>query len=78
MIGLNIQCSDEQKFFDKKIESMWASTKVAASILGITPNALRIRKHRGQIECRYFGKYLRFNVTYLYSLLREQREERKE
>lgn len=75
---LEIQRSDERMFFDIEIESMWASTKVAASILGISPNALRIRKCRGQIECRYFGKHLRFNVTYIHSLLRDEREERKE
>lgn len=63
--------------FENKIVPMWASTKVAASILGISPNALRIRKCRGEIECRYFGNELRFNVSYLLSLFREQRELRK-
>jgi hypothetical protein len=63
---------------ENKIVPMWASTKVAAGILGITPNALRIRRFRGQIECRFFGNQLRFNVGYLQSLLRETREERKE
>lgn len=57
---------------------MWASTKVAAAILGITPNALRIRKCRGEIECRYFGKQLRFDMSYLQSLFREERKSRKE
>lgn len=52
--------------------STWATTKVAASILGISPNALRIRKCRGEIECRYFGKHLRFDVTYLQSLIRDE------
>lgn len=59
--------------FENRIEPVWTSTKGAALILGISPNALRIRRCRGQIECRYFGKHLRFNVNYLYSLLREQR-----
>lgn len=65
-------------FFDKKIATEWVCTKAAAMILGITPNALRIRKCRGEIECRYFGNQLRFNVTYLLSLFREQRKTRKE
>ena len=78
MSGSQIQSSNEQQIFENKIEPMWASTKVAAAILGITPNALRIRKFRGQIECRYFGNQLRFNVNYIQSLLRETREERKE
>ena len=76
--GLQIQSSNAQQHFENKIEPMWASTKVAAAILGISPNALRIRKCRGQIECRYFGNQLRFNMVYLQSLLRDTREERKE
>ncbi len=64
--------------FENQIVPMWASTKVAASILGISPNALRIRKCRGEIECRYFGNELRFDVSYLLSLFRDQRKLRKE
>lgn len=78
MSGSQVQSSNEQQIFENKIEPMWASTKVAAALLGITPNALRIRKFRGQIECRYFGNQLRFNVNYIQTLLRETREERKE
>jgi hypothetical protein len=83
MDGLKVQGSgqlnnQEPLIFENKIVPMWASTNVAAAILGITPNALRIRKFRGQIECRFFGNQLRFNVGYLQSLLRETREERKE
>ena len=63
-----------KEIFENKIEPMWASTKVAANILGISPNALRIRKCRGQIECRYFGNQLRFDVNYLLSLLRKTPE----
>ncbi len=63
--------------FENNIECTWASTKDAAAILGITPNALRIRKYRGQIEYRYFGKFLRFNVNYLSTLFRYERQDRK-
>lgn len=69
------ETKDRNLFFENKIGPVWASTKVAAAILGISPNALRIRKCRGQIECRYFGNQLRFNVNYLQSLLRETRKE---
>ncbi|MBL7557657.1 MAG: hypothetical protein JNM24_17640 [Bdellovibrionaceae bacterium] len=65
----------DKLFFENKIVPMWASTKVAASMLGISPNALRIRKCRGEIECRYFGNHLRFNVLKLQSYFRENREE---
>ncbi len=64
-----------EKFFENQIVPMWASTKIAAEMLGITPNALRIRKCRGEIECRYFGKHLRFNILHLQSHFREKREE---
>ncbi len=70
-----IDLETDTKFFENQIVPMWASTKVAASMLGISPNALRIRKCRGEIECRYFGKYLRFNVCDLQSHFRLQREE---
>lgn len=60
-------------FFENKIVPIWVSTKVASSILGISPNALRIRKCRGEIECKYFGKELRFSVSYLHSLFLEKR-----
>lgn len=78
-----MKSSDSTEFlgsqlFEKKIATEWISTKDAAAILGITPNALRIRKHRGEVECRYFGTHLRFNVNYLNSLFREERKTRKE
>lgn len=66
------------QLFENKIATEWISTNDAAAILGITPNALRIRKHRGEIECRYFGTQLRFNVNYLNSLFREERKKRKD
>ncbi|MGE3759090.1 MAG: hypothetical protein AB7H97_15110 [Pseudobdellovibrionaceae bacterium] len=66
------------RLFENKIATEWISTKDAAAILGITPNALRIRKCRGEVECRYFGNQLRFNVNYLFSLFREERKTRKE
>ena len=62
-------------FFENQIVPMWISTRIAASILGISPNALRIRKHRGEIQCKYFGKELRFNTKYLLTLLQDQRKD---
>ena len=60
--------------FENRIVPKWVPTKIAASILGISPNALRIRKCRGEIECRYFGKELRFDVSYLESLFLQKRK----
>ena len=70
--------NQENLLFENKIVPMWASTKVAATILGISANALRIRKCRGEVQCRYFGKHLRFDVLYLQSLIRDERTQRKE
>lgn len=70
-----VNLETENRFFENRIVPMWASTKVAAAILGISPNALRIRKCRGEIECRYFGKHLRFDVSRLQTYFRENREE---
>ncbi|RYZ76679.1 MAG: hypothetical protein EOP05_04285 [Proteobacteria bacterium] len=61
------------EFFEKQIDPVWASTKVAAKILDISPNALRIMKCRGKVECRYFGKHLRFEISQLQLLLRKNR-----
>lgn len=76
---MNSKKSEPQgsQFFENKIATEWVCTKTAASILGISPNALRIRKCRGEIECRYFGNQLRFNVNYLLTLFREQRKTKK-
>ena len=64
----------EKLFFENQIVPRWVPTKVAASILGISPNALRIRKCRSEIECKYFGKELRFDVCYLQSLFLHERK----
>lgn len=68
-----VNWKSDKVFFDNQIVPVWASTKVAATMLGITPNALRIRKCRGEIQCRYFGKHLRFDVNQIVSLMRDER-----
>ncbi len=50
------------KFFENQIAREWLSTEDAAYFLSITPNALRIMAHRGQIPVYKFGRRLRFNV----------------
>ena len=66
--------TETNPIFENQIVPVWASTKVAAAMLGISPNALRIRKCRGQIQSRYFGNHLRFNVSELQSHFREERQ----
>ena len=70
--------SKDSMFFENRIATEWISTRDAAAFLGITPNALRIRKCRGEIECRYFGTRPRFNVNYLRSLFSDEPKARKE
>ncbi len=43
------------------------TTKEASSFLGITPNALRIKVHRGQITAEKLDKKLRFKFSSLLS-----------
>lgn len=64
----------EKLLFLNSIVPLWVSTRVAASYLGISPNALRIRKCRGDIECKYFGKELRFDLNYLQTLFSDKRK----
>jgi len=78
MHGTQPPDSQESSIFENQIAPMWVSTKAAAAILGISPNALRIRKCRGQIECRYDRNHLRFNLNYLRSIPRESRREKQE
>ncbi len=76
--SFEIENRNSNQFFENQIVPLWVSTKIAASILGISANALRIRKCRGEIQSKYFGNELRFNVSYLHSLFHDQRKCRKE
>lgn len=48
--------------FLNQIMSDWLSTEEAACFLSLTPNALRIMVHRGQIPVYKFGRRLRFKL----------------
>lgn len=52
----------DTKFFENRIECEWLNTKEAAHFLSITPNALRILVHRGQVPVYKFGRRLRFRL----------------
>lgn len=51
-----------KQFFENQMQREWLSTEEAAYFLSITPNALRIMVHRGQIQVARFGRRLRFRV----------------
>lgn len=54
---------------NKTADENWLTTKKAAAFLGITPNALRIRVHRGQVVAFNLGRHLRFPLASLKMLL---------
>ena len=47
------------------IDEIRLTTKEAADFLGISPNALRIKVHRGQIEAEKLDRKLRFKLSSL-------------
>ena len=48
--------------FENRIEREWLSTEEAAHYFSLSPNALRIMVHRGQITAYKLGRRLRFRV----------------
>jgi excisionase family DNA binding protein len=60
-------------FFDNCIGgNEWLTTDEAARLLSISPNALRIMVHRGQVEVYKFGRRLRFRVTDCLALIKKK------
>lgn len=57
------------QLFLNKIVSEYVPTKLAAGMLGISENALRIKVCRGQIPVLKLGRSLRFRVTEIVGLL---------
>lgn len=49
------------------LDEIRLTTKEAAAFLGISPNALRIRVHRGKIEAEKLDRDLRFTLSSLIS-----------
>ena len=47
------------------LDEIRLTTKEAAAFLGISPNALRIRVHRGKIESEKLDRDLRFKLSNL-------------
>ena len=55
-------CPRDTLFFQNQVQREWLSTDEAACFLSISPNALRIMVHRGQIKAYKFGRRLRFSL----------------
>jgi excisionase family DNA binding protein len=54
--------------FENRIEREWLSTEEAAHFLCLSPNALRIMVHRGQIQVFKIGRRLRFRLKDCHAL----------
>ncbi len=54
--------------FENRIDREWLTTIEAAHVLAISPNALRILVHRGQVRVYKFGRRLRFRLVDLQAL----------
>ncbi len=59
----------EPSFFENLEVGEWLTSAEAARFLGISPNALRIKVCRGEIEFKKLGSRLRFRKCWLNSLL---------
>jgi len=57
------ELENSSSLFENKIVSEYVSTRVAAQILGVSENALRIKVCRGLIPCYKFGRSLRFRIS---------------
>ena len=58
--------------FDNRITSEWIATAAAAAYLKISPNALRIMVHRGQVKAHKLGSRLRFRLRDLRETLQKR------
>jgi excisionase family DNA binding protein len=65
--------SENDKLFDNFIgKNEWLTTDKAAHLLSISPNALRIMVHRGQIQVYKFGRRLRFKICDCLALIQKK------
>jgi excisionase family DNA binding protein len=58
--------------FDNRISCEWIATAAAATYLNISPNALRIMVHRGQVKAHKLGSRLRFTLRDLRETLQKR------
>lgn len=50
-------------FFENEIVPEYITTRIAAGLLGISENALRIKVCRGQVPVHKLGRSLRFRMS---------------
>lgn len=62
----------ESRFFENLIAPEYITTKVAAHLLGVSENALRIKVYRGKIPAYKLGRHLRFKWSEIKSLFQKK------
>ncbi len=62
----------EHMFFENQTSREWLATAAAASYLKISPNALRIMVHRGQVRVHKLRSRLRFKLQDLKALIQSR------
>jgi len=78
-INLNAVSGKAHGFFENIVRKeseygdFWLTTPEAARFLKLSPNALRIAVHRGQVRAYKFGRRLRFRLSELSVLPKEIR-----
>ena len=60
--GNSVYEHQRSSLFENRIEREWLSTEEAAHFLCLSPNALRIMVHRGQVQVFKVGRRLRFRM----------------
>ncbi len=78
-INLNAVSGQAHGFFENVVRKenefgdFWLTTPEAAQFLKLSPNALRIAVHRGQVRAYKLGRRLRFRLSELSVLPKEIR-----
>ena len=70
--GRSAMPTQVEKLFDIRIKGKWLSTVEAADYLGITPKALYLRVHRGQVKAWKLGATLKFRPEDLEASLKQR------
>jgi excisionase family DNA binding protein len=72
MSNVLAQSVPEHLFFEIQTSREWLATAAAATYLKISPNALRIMVHRGQVKAHKLRNRLRFKLQDLKALIQSR------
>ena len=66
-LGMLFENSNKCEWLDE----IRLTTEEAAAFLSISPNALRIKVHRGQVQAEKLGNQLRFKLSSLFASFKQ-------